>query len=777
VRRIHVSDLKPDMVLARAIFNDTGHLLLGAGVPIAERYIPILQARGFAYVDVEDPDTDDLEMNDIISERTRLNVTRDTYRILSSMEGVTRAFQGQDFATLQNEISSDDFGRLARDEFGYEDLVADLSNVVDEVYGQTLLPGLATIRSYDSYLFLHSIDTTVVAVMIGKKLGFDRNRLHQLAAGAILHDIGMVTVDRQIVQKAGRLTPTEMNAIRQHPRLGYDMLRQVRPRDVIPNHVAYQHHERQDGTGYPRGLQGSGRVTRSELEKHKPGRILLDAEIVAVADVYDALGADRPFRAALPPDQVVRMMRALAGTHLNREIVNHLLQMLPVYPLGSEIVVQNGPYARYRGVVCRVDRNSLEHPVVRLLFDPRGERIDPVEVDLRRESSIVIASAPVARGEAAPSRDAARAPAASAAQPAEPAPVRRIPPVAPQQPAQIEGARPAYALHEDDNAPHTGRVLVVDDDPAILEVLQEALQDAGHTVLGATSGREALSLAGSSDLMLLDLGLPDMDGIDVCRALRSASQPELNRLPVMMLTARGDPLDRVRGIRSGADDYLAKPFDLAEVLVRVEALLRSRQIEQALRERNRQLDALRGLIGSLVEEVPVAQLAQRMVDVVPRAFGPDAGVLGAVLSVVDRRKGTIRGHALTEIPSAHRALEMLRQPLTTVGSRFDPPQNLQHQAALTGELRAGEHLAEFVSPTLAPDLAGLIERTIGMKGGVAQPAKSHGETIALFLFLLAKPVTAVSATERQLMAELAQTAAVPLENARLHAAVEAVGGA
>ncbi len=771
MRRVPVSDLKPNMVLARAVFSENGHLLLSAGMPIAERYIPMLQARGFMYVDVQDPDTDDLEIPDLISERTRLNVTRDTYRILSAMEGVTRPLQGQDFATLQAEISSEDFGRVAREEFGYEDLVADLGNVVDEVYGQTLLPGLATIRSYDTYLFLHSIDTTIVAVMIGKKLGFDRNRLHQLAAGAILHDIGMVTVDRSVVHKPGRLTPSEMNSIRQHPRLGYEMLRQVRPRDVIPNHVAYQHHERQDGTGYPRGLQGSGRVMRSELERHKPGRILLDAEICAVADVYDALGADRPFRRALPPDQVVRMMRSLAGTHLNREIVNHLLEMLPVYPLGSEVVVQSGPFARYRGVVCRVDRNSLERPVVRLLFDPHGQRIDPIEIDLRRESTVIV-SAPVA---AAPPREGGARPGVPPAQREEPpALVRRIP--APPSAAR-SAAVPAYALQERDNAPRAGKVLVVDDDPMIAEVLSEALEEAGHSVVTATAGREALALAGTVDLMLLDLGLPDMDGIDVCRALRAAPQPELARLPVMMLTARGDPLDRIHGIRSGADDYLAKPFDIAEVLARVEALLRSRQIEQALRERNRQLDALRAMVGEVVQAVPVGELAQRIVDAVPRAFGEDSGVIGAVLSVVDRANKTIRVHALTDIPLARRAIETLREPLGAFGSRYDPPLNLLHQAALTGEPRTGAHLAEFVSPTVAPELAALIERTVGMRAGVAQPAKVRGETIAVFLFVLSKPLGQVTATERKLMAELAETAAMPLENARLHAAVESVGGA
>jgi len=167
------------------------------------------------------------------------------------------------------------------------------------------------------------------------------------------------------------------------------MLRQMRPRDVLANHVAYQHHERQDGLGYPRGLHGTHRVIRNGLEKHERGRILLDAEICAVADVYDALGADRPYRPALPPDQIIRMLRGLAGTHLNREIVAYLLSILPVYPLGTEVVVQTGTYVGFRGIVCGVDRAEMDKPVVRLLFDRQRHRIQPIEIDLRREHVII----------------------------------------------------------------------------------------------------------------------------------------------------------------------------------------------------------------------------------------------------------------------------------------------------------------------------------------------------------------------------------------------------
>jgi DNA-binding response OmpR family regulator len=115
-------------------------------------------------------------------------------------------------------------------------------------------------------------------------------------------------------------------------------------------------------------------------------------------------------------------------------------------------------------------------------------------------------------------------------------------------------------------------VLLVEDDTGIAVPLSRALQREGHEVLVVGDGYNALSCAGHQrvDLLVLDLGLPGMDGLDVCRRLRKA-RPDL---PVLMLTARTDEVDFVVGLDAGADDYVAKPFRLAELLARVRALLR-----------------------------------------------------------------------------------------------------------------------------------------------------------------------------------------------------------
>jgi len=119
----------------------------------------------------------------------------------------------------------------------------------------------------------------------------------------------------------------------------------------------------------------------------------------------------------------------------------------------------------------------------------------------------------------------------------------------------------------------TGRVLVVEDDASIADVLRRTLRQEGHEVRSAGDGVEALRVAEEfvPDLVVLDLGLPKLDGVEVCRRLRAASD-----VPILILTARTETDDRVEGLDTGADDYLVKPFERKELLARLRALLRRR---------------------------------------------------------------------------------------------------------------------------------------------------------------------------------------------------------
>jgi len=123
------------------------------------------------------------------------------------------------------------------------------------------------------------------------------------------------------------------------------------------------------------------------------------------------------------------------------------------------------------------------------------------------------------------------------------------------------------------SAANPDHILLVEDDPRLAEMLTEYLAQAAFRVTHAAGGRAALNamLGGDVDAVILDLMLPDMDGLEVCRQLRSSSD-----VPVLMLTARGDAIDRIIGLELGADDYLPKPFEPRELLARLRAILRRR---------------------------------------------------------------------------------------------------------------------------------------------------------------------------------------------------------
>ena len=144
----------------------------------------------------------------------------------------------------------------------------------------------------------------------------------------------------------------------------------------------------------------------------------------------------------------------------------------------------------------------------------------------------------------------------------------------------------------------THRILVVDDEPAVTDLLAYNLRKAHYDVLTAADGRAALRLAGESkpDLILLDLMIPEVDGLDVCRELRKSSG-----VPIIMITARGEEVDRVVGLEIGADDYVTKPFSVRELMARIKAELRRAQNDgtDALRRESSAL--LRGPGGLLMD--------------------------------------------------------------------------------------------------------------------------------------------------------------------------------
>ncbi len=163
-----------------------------------------------------------------------------------------------------------------------------------------------TIDGRDPHTRRHSIKVCQHALAMGARLGFSNHRLERLEIAALLHDVGKIGVEAFILQKPAVLDELEMTVIKHHPLLGVRILEPVKQlADVIP--FIRHHHERYDGCGYPDGLRGE--------------EIPLEARILAVADSYDAMTSDRPYRKALSPQQAIGELREMAGSQFDPDVV------------------------------------------------------------------------------------------------------------------------------------------------------------------------------------------------------------------------------------------------------------------------------------------------------------------------------------------------------------------------------------------------------------------------------------------------------------------------
>jgi HD-GYP domain-containing protein (c-di-GMP phosphodiesterase class II) len=217
------------------------------------------------------------------------------------------------------------------------------------------------LASADSYTYSHSMRVATLGLLLGQRIDrtdgwvdyrgevrYDRmvERMTQLTMGLLVHDIGKLAIPEQILNKPGKLTPEEWELIKTHPAAGASLLGSDRI-SPLTRAVVRDHHERWDGQGYAAGLEGTD--------------IHQFARIAAVADVYDAITADRPYQPANPPHVAVKAVREGAGTQFDPQIVEHFLRIAMPYPVGYTITLPDGS----AGAVVGVEPEEPDYPVIR----------------------------------------------------------------------------------------------------------------------------------------------------------------------------------------------------------------------------------------------------------------------------------------------------------------------------------------------------------------------------------------------------------------------------
>src|SRR5258706_3750893 len=276
---VSIDDIVAGMRLGEPIRGARGQVLLTRGATLTPAYVNTLRTLGVPAILVDDPNTADVDVPYPISGETRARVLKD----------LTRAFDELSDATAEVRKSSSpqtDLGplvRAANTSATADCLYAVAKNVdllLDELGNLETLVTPNSIKTPDLYVFQHSIDVTVMALVLAKRARWDRPRARAFGVGCLLHDLGKVLVETALLHRAGPLTPQQFEQLKAHTAIGYEMIRAIAPRlGSLAPQVAYQHHEREDGSGYPRGLKGNDR-----LGQNGSGTIHDFGALAAVAD-------------------------------------------------------------------------------------------------------------------------------------------------------------------------------------------------------------------------------------------------------------------------------------------------------------------------------------------------------------------------------------------------------------------------------------------------------------------------------------------------------------
>ncbi|MBB5173527.1 HD-GYP domain-containing protein [Texcoconibacillus texcoconensis] len=341
-------------VLGRAIINDEGQALLQAGVTLTKNMATRIKARGVSYIYIEDDLTDDIVPEQPIREKTRTKAVKTIKDCFTFIEKET---------VLKKSINVDEMADA------FTDVITQILNDIQS--NQHAISILSDVYCYDSYVFHHSLNVTVYSVALAKRLGYNGRQLEEIGLGAILHDVGKMAVPSEILQKPGKLSDEEFDAIKYHAEAGFEFLRKSHRFSLLTAHCAYQHHERLNGTGYPRRLKGN------DIHPY--------AQIIGVADVFDAVTSHRVYRKAMLPNEGLELLYSSVDTQFSKELVQTFAKTIAVYPNGLEVTLSNG----LEGVVAQQNEHYTTRPIVRVLKKD-GETLAPYDLDLLEELDVTI---------------------------------------------------------------------------------------------------------------------------------------------------------------------------------------------------------------------------------------------------------------------------------------------------------------------------------------------------------------------------------------------------
>jgi putative nucleotidyltransferase with HDIG domain len=244
--------------------------------------------------------------------------------------------------------------------------------LVDEIAASVMrnpgaLISLARLKTADDYTYMHSVAVCALMVALARQLGLDAEQVRQAGMAGMLHDLGKALMPMEVLNKPGKLTDAEFAIIKSHPVEGHRLLVEGGTVGAIPLDVCLHHHEKMDGSGYPKRLKGED--------------ISLMAKMGAVCDVYDAITSNRPYKAGWDPAESIRKMTEWTKGHFDERVFQAFVRSIGIYPTGSLVKLASGRLA----VVIEQSEKSLLSPHVKVFFSTKSQAYIPPElIDLSR---------------------------------------------------------------------------------------------------------------------------------------------------------------------------------------------------------------------------------------------------------------------------------------------------------------------------------------------------------------------------------------------------------
>jgi putative nucleotidyltransferase with HDIG domain len=378
IKKIKVEELKPGMFIHDLNCGWMNHNFLFNGIKVKnEKTIKRIINHGIREVYI-----DTAKGLDVVDAPSEAEVKRQMqtrmYRVVQSKTEMANPFSMEnEFAkaiTIKNEAKEivrnvmEDV-RLGK-QIEMEKVHHVVTKIVDSIFrNKDALISLSRIKQTDEYTFLHSVSVCVLMVSFCRALNIERDVINDIGVGALLHDIGKMKVPREILNKPGKLSENEFEKIKEHVIHSRMILSQTPGITPIAALIAFQHHERYDGTGYPKGLKGEA--------------ISYYGQMASIVDVYDALTPDRCYHKGMEPTEALGKIYEWSQCHFNANLVQKYIECIGIYPPGTWVSLKNG----LLGVVVESGKENLLYPVIRVVYDiKRGCFIEPRVIDLSQSA-------------------------------------------------------------------------------------------------------------------------------------------------------------------------------------------------------------------------------------------------------------------------------------------------------------------------------------------------------------------------------------------------------